>query len=84
MVRHDHRVETDGEADVEGHEEADRTEERCGLRVVVATSKRHYNQFRSVEASRLYNKTLARLLDRVDDLQVRAKPSPRRRARCAS
>jgi len=49
----------------------------------LTTSERHYNQARSLEASRLYNETLARLLARIDDPQLRTKPSRRRSPRCA-
>src|SRR5262245_24171145 len=34
MVRHDHRIEADGDADVGENEEADRAEEGRGLRIV--------------------------------------------------
>src|SRR5215468_3988337 len=58
MVRHDHRKEADGDADIGENEEADRAEEGRGLRIVVERppgkpgdgrgSQRHRRQERNV------------------------------------
>src|SRR5215831_15204412 len=58
MVRHDHRKEADGDADIGENEEADRAEEGRGLRIIIERapgkpgdgrgSQRHRRQERDV------------------------------------